>query len=129
MSDEITDPSQLKDFKAFTAELEQEYPGLAEQRILREETEAFLARLRERLKSARGETSHTEVARRMGIKGRSRTSRLESGDADMSIEALYRYCRAIGYVPVISLVPDNADMSEDEAEELSRGLRESKYGE
>lgn len=108
VADEITNPSQLKNFKAFTGELEQEYPGLAEQRILREETETFLARLRERLKSARGETSQTEVARRMGIKGQSRISCLENGDTDLSVEALYRYCRAIGYVPVISLVPDNS---------------------
>lgn len=55
MTDEITDPNNLKDFKTFVSELEQAYPGLAKQRVLREQKEVCEARQHEHLKSARGQ--------------------------------------------------------------------------
>lgn len=99
------DAGELRDFESLAADLEAENPQLAEQRILREEAEAFQRRLRERLRAARRNISQGDVAQRMGINAQSRVSRLEMGYADLSIEALYRYARAVGYVPVISLVP------------------------
>lgn len=135
MSDErnaSSDTEQMRDFETFARELEEENPGLAEQRILREEAEAFEERLRTRLRQARGDVSQVEIARRMGLNAQSRVSRLEKGDADLSVEALYLYARAAGYVPVVSFVPasslggdqDAVETPQKEAAQVRRALGE-----
>jgi transcriptional regulator with XRE-family HTH domain len=96
---------EREDFETFYSDLAASNASLQDEHLIQAETAAFEARLRQRMRAARGRRKQAEVAERMGLRHQSRVSRLESADSDLSVALLYRYARAVGCVPLITLVP------------------------
>ena len=109
MQDDLGDPKAGRDFTEFAAGLEAEYPALAERRKNREEGEAFVRSVGEALRAARGDLSRAEVAHRMGVMREETVARLENGDLEITVEALFLYAHAVGCVPRVYLVPRDGD--------------------
>lgn len=107
-------PPETRDFRAFYEQLEAENPELVEARQVEENAEAFTQSVRDQLLQARGNMTQAEVAQRMGLKHQSRVSRIERGEGDLTLEAIYRYAKAIGMKPKIELVPEDAKESPEE---------------
>jgi transcriptional regulator with XRE-family HTH domain len=107
ISDDVRgEPNALESLRRVRSRLEVENPVFRAASILERRADRFVERVRVELKSRRKKLrwDQQQLGRRIGF-SQSAISKLESGQAELSLKALYRMADAMGLRPVIAFVP------------------------